>query len=183
MKLVNVAPTLLGPDMVRFWGVAVPVRLPVKPANWKVLAAEALTETVAPALYHPLAGAMLPPPLATAVVKAYCVVYVAVYVVADAGIVTLCKTAPPWLHEAKTYRVPASPCVAAFKLWLVPGTRDSCAGVVYAVPSTNTCRPEGRLVTVVVGITAKLAVTVLGPFRFRFCGVVVPERSPLKPVK
>lgn len=55
------AVTLSGPFIVRYCGVVVPPRLPLKPEKTYPLAAEALTWTTTPLLYHPLAGLIVPP--------------------------------------------------------------------------------------------------------------------------
>jgi len=62
------AVTEAGALMVRFCGVVVPVRLPLKPENVYPLMAVALTGTTAPLLYQPLAGVMDPPALGLAAV-------------------------------------------------------------------------------------------------------------------
>jgi hypothetical protein len=63
----KLAVTLLGAFMVRFCGVVVPLRAPVKPENWKPLLAVAATETTAPLVYQLLAGLIVPPALAAVV--------------------------------------------------------------------------------------------------------------------
>jgi hypothetical protein len=64
---VKFAVTDFGAFMVRFWGVVVPVRSPLKPENVNPLFAVALTETAAPLVYQPLAGLIVPPVLALVV--------------------------------------------------------------------------------------------------------------------
>ncbi len=66
--LLKLAVTVLGPLILRFCGVAVPLRLPLNPENWYPLLAAALTVTTAPALYQPLAGLIVPPAAGVAVV-------------------------------------------------------------------------------------------------------------------
>src|SRR5712691_5715167 len=111
---VKFAVTDAGPVMVRFCGVVVPDRAPAKPENWYPLLAAALTDITTPLLYQAVAGLMLPPATGlTAVVKAYCVVKLAVYVAGADGAVTEWETAPPSDQFANTYCVPAPPaCVA-----------------------------------------------------------------------
>jgi hypothetical protein len=76
---LKLAVTVAGALMVRFCGVVVPVRAPLKPVNWYPLLAVALTATTAPLLIHPLGGLIVPPALGlTAVVSWYWVVKLAV---------------------------------------------------------------------------------------------------------
>src|SRR5947209_19256621 len=101
-----------------------------------------------------------------AVVRKYCVLKVAVYVVAVEGPVTVCDAAPPSDQLAKTYCVPVAPaCVAAAMVWLVPAVHCKEHGDVQAVPSTVSASPAGELATVTEAvITLKLAVTLAAPF-------------------
>ena len=72
-----------------------------------------LTTTTSPALYQPLLGE-IEPPTEAAVVRKYCVVNAAVYVVADIGVVTECDAAPPSDQLVKRYCTPTEPaCDAA----------------------------------------------------------------------
>ena len=78
-EIVNAAVTERGPLIVTFCGVVVPVNAPENPPNWYPLLAVAPTATTTPALYHPLAGLIVPPAVGlAAVVREYCVVNVAV---------------------------------------------------------------------------------------------------------
>src|SRR5215831_19286321 len=128
---------------------------------------------------------MVPPATGLhAVVSKYCVLKLAVYVVAAAGAVTLCDAAPASDQLAKTNCVPVVPaCVAAAIVWLEPGSHWNVHGAVHAVPSTASDRPGGVLVTVMATVApAKLAVTVTGAFIVTFCGVAVPVNPPENPV-
>jgi hypothetical protein len=77
--VVNAAVTDSGPLIVTFCGVVAPVNAPEKLTNWYPLLAVALTPTTAPALYQPLAGAIVPPAAGlAAVIRKYCVANAAV---------------------------------------------------------------------------------------------------------
>jgi hypothetical protein len=112
--------------------------------------AVALTATTEPALNQPLAGAIEPPADGLAVVvRKYCVVKVAVYVVEDAGAVTECDAAPASDQFAKTYWTPAAPvCVAAAMVWVEPAVHCNEQGDVQATLSTVSESPAGELATV-----------------------------------
>ena len=58
---VKNAVTDAGPLMVRFAGLLVVDKVPLKPENWKPVAAVALMGTTVPALNHPLGGLIVPP--------------------------------------------------------------------------------------------------------------------------
>jgi hypothetical protein len=146
----------------------------------------ALTATTEPALNQPLAGAIEPPADGLAVVvRKYCVVNVAVYVVEDAGAVTECDAAPASDQFAKTYWTPAAPaCVAAAIVWVEPAVHCNEQGDVQATLSTVSESPAGELATVMAAaLLAKLAVTDVGAFIVTFCGDVVPVKAPEKPEK
>jgi uncharacterized SAM-binding protein YcdF (DUF218 family) len=181
---VKFAVTLKGPFIVTFCGVAVPVSAPLNPENVYPEAALALTETTAPALYHPVAGLIVPPADGFAlVVSWYCVVKLAVYVAALDGAVTVWLAAPLSDQLPNTYCVPVVPaCVAPAIVWLDPGVHWNEHGAVHAAASTVRLSPTGVLVTVMLtGDAVKFAVTLKGPFIVTFCGVAVPVRAPLKP--
>src|SRR4051794_34174742 len=116
----KLAVTVAGAFRVVFCGVVVPVRAPEKPVNWYPEFAVALTATTAPALNQPLAGAIEPPAARfAAVVRKYCVVNVAVYVVDDDGAVTVCEAAPLSDQLPNRYCIPLAPaCEAAAIVWL-----------------------------------------------------------------
>jgi hypothetical protein len=58
---VKPAVTDSGPLIVTFCGFVVPASAPENPLNWYPDAAVALTDTTDPALYHPVAGLIVPP--------------------------------------------------------------------------------------------------------------------------
>ena len=104
------AVTVAGAFIVRFWGVVVPLNAPLNPVNWFPEIAVALTGTTAAALNHPLTGPIDPSLDGfAAVVRKYCVVKFAVYVVADAGATIECDCAPPSDQLKYTYCVPTPP--------------------------------------------------------------------------
>jgi hypothetical protein len=61
----------------------------------------ALIETADPAFLHPLVGFTVPP-VPWIIVRKYCVLNVAVYVLLVVG-ATVCEIAPPSLHFVHTY--------------------------------------------------------------------------------
>jgi hypothetical protein len=59
------------------------------------------------------------------------------------------------------------------------GPIGTSQGGIQALPSTVRLRPTGELVTVIeTGSRENVAVTVVGAFIVRFCGVVEPESPP-----
>src|SRR5260370_882794 len=90
------------------------------------------------------------PPAAglAAVVRKYCVVKFAVYVVADEGAVIECDCAPPSDQLENMYWVPVAPGwgddVTAI-VWFEPGVHWKEQGAVHAVPSTVNDNPAGAL--------------------------------------
>ena len=109
---------------------------------------------------------------------------VAVYVVGEAGPVTLCDAAPPSDQLAKTYCDPVVPaCDAAATVWPVAVVHVNEHGAVHVLPSTVSVNPAGALVTVTGVVPAvNPAVTLTGPDIVTFCGVVVPVSPPVNPV-
>ena len=94
--------------------------------------------------------------------------------------------APASDQLAYTYCVPVGPAcgdVTTAMVWLVPGVQETLQGAVQLLPSTDSDKPLGELVTVIVtAVPLKFAMTLAGPFMVKFCGVVVPLSAPLKPV-
>ena len=87
------------------------VMVPVKPVNWKPLLAVALTVTPNPLFHQLMPGLGLiipPPPVPTAVVREYCVVKVAVWVVAAVTVIE-CEAAPLSDQLAHAYCEPVPP--------------------------------------------------------------------------
>ena len=96
---------------------------------------------------------MLPSELGLAdVLSKYCVVKLAVYVVAIVGPLTEWDCAPASDQLAYTYCVPVGPAcgdVTTAMVWLVPGVQETLQGAVQLLPSTDSASPLGTLVTVI----------------------------------
>ena len=92
------------------------------------------------------------------------------------GVLMVCEAAPPWLQEAKTYRVPVAPgLVLAANVWGVPGAPQlvNVAGVVTGAPSTTIVRPTGLLV--MTKVEGAVINSVLEPVLV--ANVSVPEKT------
>jgi hypothetical protein len=111
---VKLAVTVAGAVMVKLPDGLVPVKAPEKFAKIYPGLGVAVTWTCVDAVTHPAEGLVLMLPAGgarigvTAVVKKYCVVKFALYVVADDTVME-CAVAPPSDQLAHTYCTPAAP--------------------------------------------------------------------------
>src|SRR6266478_6501758 len=93
---------------------------------------------------------------------------------------TLCEIAPASLQFDQAYCVPAAPFCGLGTVtgWLDPCAQKKICGVVNGCPSTVKASPDGFVVTIVC--TLKLAVTERGAPITTDCGLVAPDKSPVK---
>jgi hypothetical protein len=107
----KLAVSVIGPFIVTFPGLFGPVYdpdpIPVHPVKLNPLFGVAVIVTPCPLLKKALEG-LTPPPAPAFIVRKYCVVKFAVYVVPTVG-ATVCDIAPPSLQLLHKYWIPVPP--------------------------------------------------------------------------